>query len=416
MKLTTSPLAALGCLLLLAGCAHMPPADPPAPLILVSLDGFRPDYLSQDGARNLRTLAAQGVRAEAMHPSFPSKTFPNHYTIVTGLRPDHHGIVDNTMEDPTMVGERFSLSNQKAVRDRRWWDQAEPVWVTAEKQQVRTAVMYWPGSEAAIHGVLPTNYRPFDAKVTANERVDVILGWLDLPVASRPRMLALYFDDVDTAGHGFGPASAQLADSVGRVDAALGRLTDGLRARGIAANIVIVSDHGMAATSAQRLIRFNRIAPPASYRLITSGSHAGIEAKPGEEPALAAALLKPQEHMQCWRKGEIPARFHYGQNARVPQFFCSADVGWFIMPGGEADRLPQGGAHGYDNLSPEMQALFIAAGPAFKQGVVLPAFDNVNVYPLLMKLIDVPALPSDGTLAPLAAGLKTVSPRTNAGR
>ncbi|MES2148327.1 MAG: ectonucleotide pyrophosphatase/phosphodiesterase [Pseudomonadota bacterium] len=399
-------------LLLLASCAQVPLAELAPPLILISVDGFRPDYLNQDGARNLRALAAQGVRAEAMHPSFPSITFPNHYTIVTGLRPDHHGIVDNTMEDPALPGERFSLSNQKAVIDHRWWDQAEPVWVTAEKQQVRTAIMYWPGSEAAIHGVLPSNYRPFDTKVIANDRVDVVLGWLDLPVASRPRMLAMYFDDVDHAGHAFGPASAQVADSVARVDAALGRLTDGLRARGIAANIVIVSDHGMAATSAQRLIRFNRIAPAGSYRLITAGPNAGIQALPGEEPALAAALLKPQEHMQCWRKGEIPARFHYGQNARVPPFVCSADVGWFIVPGGEADKFPQGGTHGYDNLSPEMQAVFIAAGPAFRQGVVLPAFDNVDVYPLLMKLINVPALPSDGTLAPLTPGLKTVSPRS----
>ena len=383
----------------------MPRADPP-PLILVSLDGFRVDYLDQDGARNLRALAAQGVRAEAMRPSFPTTTFPNHYTIVTGLRPDRHGVVAHTMEDASLPGERFGSANQKALTDRRWWDQAEPAWVTAEKKQIRTAVMFWPGSEAPIHGVLPGSYRPFDGKVPANDRVDVVLGWLDRPAASRPRMLALYLDDVDLAGHNFGPASAQVAESVARVDAALGRLTDGLRARGIEANIVVVSDHGMAATSAQRLIHFNRIAPPASYRLIATGPHAGIEAQPGAEPALAAALLKPQEHMQCWRKGELPARFHYGQNPRVPQFICIPDVGWFIVPGGEPDRFPHGGTHGYDNLAPEMQAVFIAAGPAFKQGVVLPAFDNVNVYSLLMKLIDVPALPSDGTLAPLAPGLK----------
>lgn len=405
MKLTANVLGACVLLLLLAGCAQMPRADPVPPVILVSLDGFRVDYLNLDGARNLRALAAQGVRAEAMHPSFPSTTFPNHYTIVTGLRPDRHGVVGHAMEDTSLPGERFSSANQKALNDRRWWDQAEPVWVTAEKNQVRTALMFWPGSEASIHGVLPSSYRPFDAKVSANDRVDVVLSWLDRPAASRPRMLALYLDEVDLAGHNFGPESAQVADSVARVDAALGRLTDGLRARGIEANLVVVSDHGMAATSAQRLIRFNRIAPPASYRLIAAGPYAGVEAQPGGEPALAAALLKPQEHMQCWRKGEIPARFHYGQNARVPQFICSADVGWLIVPGGETDRFPRG-THGYDNFAPEMQAVFIAAGPAFKQGVVLPAFDNINVYSLLMKLIDVPALSSDGTLAPLTPGLK----------
>ena len=406
MKLTTNALGACVLLWLLAGCAQLPRADPAPPLILVSLDGFRVDYLDQDGARKLRALAAQGVRAEALRPSFPTTTFPTHYTLGTGLRPGRHGVVGHAMEDVSLPGERFSSANQKALNDRRWWDQAEPVWVTAEKNEVRTAVMFWPGSEAAIHGVRPSSYRPFDGKLPANERVDVVLSWLDRPAASRPRMLALYLDDVDLAGHDFGPASPQLADSVARVDAALGRLTDGLRARGIEANIVVVSDHGMAATSAQRLIRFNRIAPPASYRLVATGPHAGIEAQPGAEAALAAALLKPQEHMQCWRKGEMPARFHYGQNARVPQFICSADVGWFIVPGAEPDRFPKGGTHGYDNFAPDMQAVFIAAGPAFKQGVVLPAFDNVNVYPLLMKLINIPALPSDGSLAPVAAGLR----------
>lgn len=405
MKLVKNALAGWALLLLFSGCALVPLAPAP-PLILVSLDGFRPDYLNLEGAHNLRTLAARGVRAEAMRPSFPSTTFPNHYTIVTGLRPDHHGIVENTMEDPALPGEHFHHSIAKAVKDRRWWDQAEPVWVTAEKKQVRTAVMFWPGSEAPIGGVLPSDVRPFDNKVTPNERVDVVLGWLDRPLENRPRMLAMYFSDVDTAGHQFGPGSPELASGVARVDVALGRLADGLRARGIAANIVVVSDHGMTATSAQRRIRFDRIAPPATYRLITTGAFAGVEATPGGEQALAAALLKPHEHMQCWRKGGIPARFQYGRNARVPPFFCSADVGWWITPG-EEGRFPKG-AHGYDNEALEMQAIFIAAGPAFKQGFVLPVFDNVNVYPLLMKLIDVPALPSDGTLAPLAPALRPI--------
>ena len=408
MKFSMSLPAALGLLLVLAGCAQLPPAEPAPTMILVSVDGFRPDYLDLDGARNLRALAAQGVRAEAMHPSFPSITFPNHYTLVTGLRPDHHGVVDNTMEDPGIAGERFSLSNQKAVIDHRWWDQAEPMWVTAEKHDVKTAVMFWPGSEAAIHGVRPTDFRPFDSKVVANDRVDVVLGWLDRPLASRPRVLALYFDDVDHAGHTFGPGSAEVAASVALVDTAIGRLMDGLRARGIAANVVVVSDHGMAATSTQRVIVFSGIAPADSYRVVTMGPYVGVNAQPGQEGVLAAALLKPHEHLQCWRKGEIPARFHYGQNARVPQFFCSADVGWTIVPGGPKDRMPKGGTHGYDNMAPEMQALFIAAGPSFKQGVVLPPFDNVDVYPLLMTLIGVPALPSDGSLAPLAPALKTV--------
>ena len=405
IKLSTYALGAYVLLSLLAACAQIPASEPAPPLILISLDGFRVDYLNQDGARNLRALATQGMRAEALQPSFPSTTFPNHYTIVTGLSPDHHGVVGHAMEDPSLPGERFSSSNQKAMTDPRWWEQAEPIWVTAEKNQLRTGLMYWPGSEAAIRGVLAHDYRKFDSKVTADARVDAVLAWFDRPPQDRPRLVALYFPDVDLAGHEFGPDSAQVAGSVVRVDAALGHLVDGLRKRGIAANIVVESDHGMAATSAQRVIRFNQVAPPGSYRLIASVPYAGIEAMPGKEETLAAALLKPQEHMQCWAKGKIPARFHYGQNARVPQFICLADVGWMVLPGAEEARLPMG-THGYDNNAPEMQAIFIAAGPAFKPGVVVPTFNNVNVYSLLMKLLNLPALPSDGSLAPLASGLR----------
>jgi ectonucleotide pyrophosphatase/phosphodiesterase family protein 5 len=419
MKSTARTLGAYACILLswlVAGCAQTPTSattynaaqatgDNYVPLILVSIDGFRPDYLGRGVTPNLNALAAHGVRAAAMHPSFPSVTFPNHYTLVTGLRPDHHGIVGNKMEDPALPGLHFSVGSAEAVTDHRWWDQAEPVWVTAEKNRVRSAIMFWPGSEAAIHGVLPGEYRRFDDNVTPDARVDTVLGWLDKPAASRPGMLAIYFSDVDHAGHHFGPDSAEIATSAARVDAAIGRLSDGLRARHIKANLVIVSDHGMAAISAARSISLNQIAPPASYRAVTSGTYAGIDAQAGQEAALAAALLKPHEHMQCWKKEDIPPRLHYGQNARVPRFVCLADVGWIILPGSKDDKPPHGGAHGYDNLAPEMQALFIATGPAFKSGVVLPPFDNVDVYPLLMKLISLPALPSDGSLAPLEAGL-----------
>ncbi|MFZ6844637.1 ectonucleotide pyrophosphatase/phosphodiesterase [Undibacterium sp. RuTC16W] len=376
------------------------------PVILVSIDGFRPDYLHRGVTPNLNKLIANGVSADAMRPSFPSITFPNHYTLVTGLRPDHHGIVGNTMEDTQIPDVRFTLSNRDAVTDRRWWDQAEPVWVTAEKKGIKTGIMFWPGSEAAIHGVLPTDFRRFDGKIAPAGRVDTMLTWLDKPVGDRPGFLTVYFDDVDHAGHEFGPDTAQVTSDVARVDHAIGQLVDGLRVRHIDANVVIVSDHGMAATSADRIIRLNELADPASYRLITSGTYAGIDVNPGQEALVATALLKKHEHMQCWKKEAIPQRFHYGQNARVPRFICLADVGWLVEPGDKNGKTTVSGSHGYDNLAPEMQALFIATGPAFKQATVLPAFDNVDVYPLLMELLDVPALPSDGSMAIVRQALK----------
>jgi len=396
--------------LLLAGCAGTLPltaqttASVP-PTILVSIDGFRPDYLDRGVTPHLNALAAEGARAAFMRPSFPSITFPNHTTLVTGLRPDHHGIVGNVMEDPAIPG-GFTLSNHAAVTDRRWWDEAEPIWVTAEKHGVHTGTMFWPGSEAAIHGVRPTYWQPFDGTVSNDARVDVVLGWLDKPAAQRPRFLTLYFDKVDHEGHLHGPQSGEVTQAAADVDEAIGRLVDGLAARHAAANIVIVSDHGMADVSAARVIRIDQVAPAGSYRVVVAGPYAGIAPTPGHDADLASALLAPHDHMQCWRKGDVPARLAYGKNPRVPPFICLADVGWLISENGTGGETKNLGAHGFDNAAPEMHATFIAEGPSIRAGVTLPGFDNVDVYPFVMRLIGVPALPSDGTIAPLAGALK----------
>ncbi|WP_394778574.1 ectonucleotide pyrophosphatase/phosphodiesterase [Undibacterium sp.] len=413
LRLFARALLVLPVAVLLASCAQpVLKSTDYAPVILISLDGFRPDYLNRGATPNLNALAATGALAEGMLPSFPSITFPNHYTLVTGLRPDHHGIVGNTMEDARIQpNSRFKLSDHGAVADRRWWDEAEPIWVTAEKQGIRTGTMFWPGSEADIHGVRPTKWLPFDGKLPPAARVDTLLGWLDgVPSTAAPSsqfgFMTLYFDDVDHAGHESGPDAAQTTEAVARVDAAIGRLLAGLKARNINANIIVVADHGMAAISKQRVIRLDHVAPEGSFRTVTAGTYAGIEAAPGQESVLAAALLKPQDHMQCWRKADIPARFEFGHNARVSSFLCLADVGWMIATDEKnAERTSEGGAHGYDNAAPEMRALFLASGPAFKH-VTLKPFDNVDVYPLVMSLIGVKALPNDGNIAPLLPALK----------
>jgi predicted AlkP superfamily pyrophosphatase or phosphodiesterase len=399
---------------LLTGCAtpsrspladRRSPASTP-PTILVSIDGFRPDYLDRGVTPLLNALAAQGARAQFMRPSFPSITFPNHYTLVTGKRPDHHGVVGNTMEDAHIPGVRFNLSNRAATTDRRWWDQAEPIWVTAEKRGVKTGTMFWPGSEAAIHGVRPSDWKPFDSKVSNDVRVDTVLGWLDKPATERPRFLTLYFDEVDHQGHQFGPDSPEVTHAAADVDEAIGRLVDGLAARRERANIVIVSDHGMAATSPDHVIRLDQIAPADSFRMVVGGTYAGIVPEPGKKRELAATLLKPQPHMQCWRKAGIPARFVFGHNARVQSFFCLAEVGWLISKSGAGGETHNLGAHGYDNESAEMHATFIAEGPSIRSGVVLAPFDNVDVYPFVMRLIGLRPLPSDGTIAPLEGALR----------
>jgi predicted AlkP superfamily pyrophosphatase or phosphodiesterase len=384
-----------------AAAEAAPPRKAPV-VILVSIDGFRPDYLDRGVTPNLSRLAAGGVRA-AMRPSFPSKTFPNHFAIVTGLRPDRNGIVANKMEDARKPGQLFTMDTE----DPFWWNAAVPVWVAAEKAGIRTATMFWPGASVDFGGVRPEDWWPYGKAVSNRQRVEGIIDWLRRPAATRPRFLTLYFDTVDTAGHDFGPYDARTTKAVAEVDTAIGALLAGLRGLGQSANLVIVSDHGMAATSSSsRAVLARDLADPADYRLIESGVYASFQPVPGHEAALAKALLRPHDHLSCWRREDIPARFHYGRNPRVPPFLCLAEVGWQILK--EPPKEPkEGGEHGYDNAAPDMAALFIASGPAFPRGTRLPAFDNVDVEPLLRDLLKLPQQAGiDGSDTPFRGVLK----------
>lgn len=391
--------------LLLAACATSAQQPPERPVvILVSIDGYRADYLDRGGSPVLAKLAQEGARA-AMRPSFPSKTFPNHYTLVTGLRPDRHGIVENSIEDPAIPGVTFKMSNVQAVQDARWWNQGEPIWVAAERAGIVAGTMFWPGSEAAVRGVRPTYARRFDQSVAPDARVDQVLAWLDLPGAQRPGLVTLYFDDVDTAGHDYGPDSAELNAAVARIDGAMGRLTAGLKARGIAANIVVVADHGMAAMSPAREVFLDDAVPRDAFRLLAGGALVTLYPAKGREAEVDRALIRPHEHFQCWRKAEIPARFHYGKNPRVAPYVCVPDTGWRLTTRDYKPSKPERGAHGFDPQSPEMAAIFVANGPDIRPGVVLAPFDNVSVYPLLAKLLGVAPAKNDGDLSHTAAAL-----------
>ena len=390
------------------------PARPPV-TILVSIDGFRADYLDRGVTPNLNALARGGISA-AMRPSFPSKTFPNHWTLVTGVRPDRNGIVSNNMEAAERPGQKFTMEDSK---DPFWWNAAEPLWATAEKAHVRSATMFWPGSNVAWGGTMapawpyaiaggtrPEDWWPFEMAIDARQRVDGVIDWLRRPAATRPRFVTLYFDTVDTAGHTFGPAAPQTTAAVRYVDASIGRLVAGLRGLGQPANLVIVADHGMAETSWTRTIALDKVADPADYRLFESGPFASFYPVPGHEAALEKALLRPHDHMQCWRKREIPGRFHYGANPRVPPYFCLAETGWLTVktaPTREGDR----GNHGWDNMAPEMAALFVANGPGIRPAGRLASFDNVDVAPLIRDLLGLPAGTNlDGDDAPFREALR----------
>jgi predicted AlkP superfamily pyrophosphatase or phosphodiesterase len=392
--------------------AHPGPAVAEKPLlILISIDGYRSDYLDKGHSPVLAALAADGVRAKGLRPVYPSLTFPNHYTMVTGLYPDEHGIVNNTMHDPVLGN--FSPPNRAANTDGRWWDQAEPIWVTAQKQGRRTASVYWPGTQAEIHGVRPTYWQPFDPAVPPDARVEQALAWLDLPPDQRPSFVSLYFEQADVAGHNHGPDSLQVDTALVTIDAALGRLVDGLRQRNRfdTTNLVIVADHGMSATSSERLVLLDQIVNPEHLQIASWFVNLGVDPKPGYEHEVEHALLAPHPHLQCWNKEHMPKKYHYGRNARIAAIQCVTDDGWMISTtAAESQRTqPLLGEHGYDSDDPKMHALFVAHGPSFKQHLVVPVFDNINVYVLLTKLMGITPLHNAGNPAATAGMLRMVA-------
>jgi predicted AlkP superfamily pyrophosphatase or phosphodiesterase len=372
--------------------------------ILVALDGFKPDYLDRGITPNLKALADHGVRG-SMQPSFPAVTFPNLYTLMTGKRPDRHGVVGNRFEDETRT---FVLGDDRSrTRDPHWWNQALPIWASAEAQGVRTANLFYfiPGVDAA--GQYPALYRDYDPNLAPSDEPGELLKWLDSPLVDRPRFMTLYFYPTDREGHAHGPNSAELNSAVAEVDRAIGELVNGLRQRDLLelTNIVLVADHGMAEVPTDQRILLDALIDPAAIRPVSLGAFAAIEPAPGTTvETLATKLVGRHGHMECWRKEQIPPRFHFGGHPRIAPLICLADKGWIITTLAESEvaAAPAGevrGDHGYDPGDPDMAAVFVGYGPAFRQGIELPKFENVDVYFLLAHLLGVRPEPGDGSAA-----------------
>ncbi len=394
----------------LDGCAGAPPtatAGAERTLVLVSIDGFRWDYLDRPGVET-PTLhwVAEGVRAERLTPVFPTLTFPNHYALVTGLHPEAHGIVGNAMRDPTWLVDgrpaRFSLSNREAVTNGRWWG-GEPIWVTAEKQGVGAATVFWPGSEAEIGGVRPSHWLPYDGDLPYAERIDQALAWLDAPDA--PRLVTLYFEGVDHAGHDDGPDSPEVTEAIAEVDVALARLVDGLRQRGRldATDLIVVSDHGMAARSRDRVVILDD-AIDLEANDVDWGATVGVWPGQGQDPDVLVAALSALDHVTAYRKEDVPARLHYRDNPRIPPITALVDDGWTATSRAYLERNPDGpsgGTHGYDNRYPSMHALFVARGPSFKTGARLDSLHTQDVYDIVAAALGLDPAPNAGDPAAL---------------
>ena len=366
-------------------------------VLLISLDGFRWDYRERFDTPSLDALAAAGVSAAKMQPGFPSKTFPNHFTLVTGLVPDHHGIVSNTMRDPAIPGVTFSMSNRAAVVDSRWW-QAEPIWTTLEKQGRKTAPLLWPGSEAPSGGVMPTHWMAYVDRLTDAERIALVAKLYAGPESAWPDFATMYWPTVDQTSHTAGPLSAEVRAAAEGVDRALGELHKTLASLDVldSLNIIVVSDHGMSEQSPERVIYLEDYIDLSTIDIVDGSPIPGVYPKSLPIDDVYARLAGRHPHLQVYRRHEIPARLEFGSNPRVPPILLLADDGWSVFPRRQEGRRFSLGAHGYDNALESMQALFVAAGPAFRRGVRLEQMRSVDVYDVMCGILGVTPNRNDG--------------------
>lgn len=377
--------------LVLTACSSLPKAAPSLEpsVLLVSIDGYRWDYPTKHPSENLAAIRKDSLRAERLIPIFPTATFPNHYTIATGLYAEDHGVVGNEMYDPA-DGAHFSLRDKASLNDSRWWG-GEPIWVTAEKQKVRTGTLFWVGANAAIQGTRPSLNVNYDPALTAEARVRKVIEWLELPQGERPRFLTLYFEDVDSAGHRFGPDSPEVGAAVARVDQAIGLLSSELEKRGWdkQLNVLFVSDHGMAPVAPEHVVRLDPV--PKGVEVSGYGAVVHFFAQPKALGALERRLRRPG--VTVWRKEKIPEELHYRRNARIGDLVVVADEGWYLVPPGGKGGDSKG-THGYPPSLPSMHGIFFARGPAFAANTDVGPIHNVTLYSLMAKVLGLTPAPT----------------------
>ena len=355
-------------------------------VILISADGFRYDYAQKYGATNLLALSSQGVQAASMIPSFPSVTFPNHYTLVTGLYPSHHGLVNNTFYDKQR-NDRYSMSAKDKVRDGSWYG-GTPLWVLAEQQQMMAASMFWVGSEADVKGIRPSYYYHYTEKIAAEQRIETVINWLKLPEEKRPHLITFYLSEPDHAGHTYGPDAAQTIAAVKEVDATILKLTEAVKATGLPVNFIFLSDHGMTAVDRENPIALPAAIDPDKFIIPTSGTMVDLHAKNKADIMPVYKQLKATEKdYKVYLKKNMPRKYHYrtkddrmnhiGDILLVPEW-----------PKVFSQRKPGMGYHGFDpTVVKDMHATFYAWGPAFKNGLKIKSFENVHVYPLITEIL-----------------------------
>lgn len=368
--------------------------------VIVSLDGLRWDYPEAFTVPFFDLMAREGVSA-VMSPSFPSKTFPNHYTLATGLVPDHHGIIANSFKIRN-ENKVFSLGDKKSRNNGKYYG-GDPIWLTARAQGVKTATVYWVGSDVAISGQHPDYWLDYNKpKLSHPARVDEVIRLLQLPEAERPHLVMCYFEEPDGSGHRYGPISRRTRATFEHMDSLLAAMWRRLQQLDIAPriNLIVTGDHGMTWTDAGRVIKPSRVLPVRDWiDAIEGTSPANIYVKKRQYIDSVMRALEHVPHLRAWRKADIPAYLQYGGNDNVGDIVVLPDIGWLFT---DQTLTHIGGSHGFDHTASDMQVAFRAMGPDFKRGYNKPdRFPNVDVYPLLCYLIGIKASPNDGTLSDL---------------
>jgi predicted AlkP superfamily pyrophosphatase or phosphodiesterase len=355
-------------------------------VILISADGFRYDYAEKYRAENLLRLSNSGVRAASMIPSFPSVTFPNHYTLVTGLYPSHHGLVGNSFYDPGKNAS-YSMGDKNKVRDSSWYG-GTPLWVLAEQQHMLAASLFWVGSEAAEKGIRPTYYYDYNEQIPVSRRIQIVKEWLSLPAEQRPHLITFYLSEPDHAGHRYGPEAPETAQAVRMVDSVINQLTIAVKATGLPVNFVFVADHGMTAVDREHPLPMPAAIDPAKFIIPSSGTMIDLHAKNKVDiMPVYEQLKKDEKDYKVYLKTNMPEHFHYGAND--DKYNRIGDI--LVIPEWPkvfSNRKPGAGYHGFDPAQvKDMHATFFAWGPNFKSGLKIPAFENVNVYPMISELL-----------------------------
>ncbi|MER0442112.1 ectonucleotide pyrophosphatase/phosphodiesterase [Emticicia sp. W12TSBA100-4] len=384
-------------------------------IVMVSFDGFRHDYVEKYNTPNIKEFIKQGAAAEMMRPSFPSKTFPNHYTLVTGLYPGNHGLVDNTFYDKGR--DTFYSIRQRAKVEDSYYYGGLPLWQLVQQNGMKSASYFWVGSEARIEGEFPSYYHRFDDAVPHKNRVNAVFDWLKLPEAERPHLMTIYFSMVDTQGHEYGPNGQKTKEAVMEADSLVGMLVEGLKKIDLPVNVILVADHGMyeMQNKPEYFIYQEDILaglPKDDFIFVNNSTHANIFVKnKAKEDSIYNVVKARESHFKVYKKAEIPAKLHFNTHPRIGDLFFVVEPAYSIYSKESLAKKPETravwGVHGFDpSITPEMGAIFYAKGPNIKAGIKIPVFDNIHVYPFVAAILGITPPKVDGDIKVLEGILK----------